>query len=93
MRRRYSVHKSEGTDALSFLWVNLISLIYTLAVPITSTQQRIVLRQKAMANKCPQCELVNWEHEEVCKRCGASLNVATPPVFKWFVVYCVLMAL
>ena len=28
----------------------------------------------------------------MCKRCGASLNLATPPAYKWFVVYCVLMA-
>ena len=46
-----------------------------------------------MANKCPQCDLVNWESDEFCKRCGALLNVATPPIFKWYVVYCVLMAL
>lgn len=47
-----------------------------------------------MAQKCRQCGLVNWEYEEVCKRCGASLNSATPPpVYKWFVVYCILMAL
>lgn len=46
-----------------------------------------------MANKCPQCGLVNWEHEEVCKRCSASLNAATPAVCKWFVVYCIFMAL
>jgi hypothetical protein len=46
-----------------------------------------------MSKKCPQCELVNWEHEEFCKRCGASLNVATPPVFKWYVGYCIFMAL
>ena len=45
-----------------------------------------------MANKCPQCGLVNWDYEEVCKRCHASLNQVTPPVYKWFIVYCVLMA-
>lgn len=46
-----------------------------------------------MARKCQQCGLVNWDYEEFCKRCNASLNLATPPTFKWFVVYCVLMAL
>lgn len=46
-----------------------------------------------MAKKCPQCGLVNWDHDEVCKRCNASLNLTTPPVYKWFVVYCILMAL
>ena len=46
-----------------------------------------------MAKKCRQCGLVNWEDEEVCKRCSASLNAATPPAHKWFVVYCILMAL
>ena len=46
-----------------------------------------------MARKCQQCGLVNWDYEEVCKRCSASLNVATPPVHKWFVVYCIVMAL
>jgi Na+-transporting NADH:ubiquinone oxidoreductase subunit NqrB len=51
------------------------------------------MQSKTMAKKCRQCELVNWEHDEVCKRCGASLNPATPPVYKWFVLYCVVMAL
>ena len=46
-----------------------------------------------MGKKCPQCGLVNWEYDELCKRCSASLNPATPPVYKWFVVYCILMAL
>ena len=46
-----------------------------------------------MAKKCQQCGLVNWEYEEFCKRCNASLNQATPPVYKWFVAYCILMAL
>ena len=58
-----------------------------------------------MANKCHQCGLVNWDYDEVCKRCGASLNpgaswnaasrnaAATPSVYTWFVVYCILMAL
>lgn len=46
-----------------------------------------------MAKKCRQCGLVNWDYEEVCKRCAASLNLATPPVYKWFVVYCIAMAL
>ena len=45
-----------------------------------------------MANKCRECGLVNWEYDEVCKRCGVSLNRETPPVYKWFVVYCILMA-
>jgi hypothetical protein len=49
--------------------------------------------QKTMAKKCRQCGLVNWDYEELCKRCSASLNAATPPVYKWFVVYCILMAL
>jgi hypothetical protein len=46
-----------------------------------------------MAQKCRQCGLVNWDDAELCKRCNASLTFATPPVYKWFVVYCVLMAL
>ena len=46
-----------------------------------------------MSKKCPQCGLVNWESEEVCKRCNAPLNVTTPAAYKWFVVYCILMAL
>ena len=46
-----------------------------------------------MANKCQQCELVNWDHDQFCKRCGAPLNATTPPVFPWFVAYCILMAL
>ena len=46
-----------------------------------------------MARKCQQCGLVNWDYDEFCKRCNASLNSATPPAYKWFVVYCVLMAL
>lgn len=46
-----------------------------------------------MARKCQQCGLVNWDYEEVCKRCSASLNLPTPPVYKWFVVYCIVMAL
>jgi len=46
-----------------------------------------------MGKKCRQCGLVNWEYDEVCKRCSASLNPATPPVYTWFVVYCILMAL
>lgn len=46
-----------------------------------------------MAKKCRQCGLVNWEYDESCKRCGASLNSATPAVYTWFVVYCILMAL
>ena len=46
-----------------------------------------------MARKCQQCGLVNWDYEESCKRCNATLNAATPPAYKWFVVYCILMAL
>lgn len=46
-----------------------------------------------MAMKCQQCGLINWDYEESCKRCNALLNAATPPAYKWFVVYCVLMAL
>lgn len=46
-----------------------------------------------MSRKCPQCGLVNWEHEEVCKRCNAFLNVATPSAFKWFTAYSIVMAL
>ena len=46
-----------------------------------------------MANKCQQCGLVNWESDQFCKRCGAYLNATTPPVFKWFVAYCIVMAL
>lgn len=46
-----------------------------------------------MSKKCRQCGLVNWEQDELCKRCGAFLNQVAPPVYKWFVAYCVLMAL
>lgn len=46
-----------------------------------------------MSRKCHQCGLVNWDYEEFCKRCSASLNSVTPPAFKWFVAYCVCMAL
>ena len=46
-----------------------------------------------MAKRCPQCGLVNWEYDEICKRCNGLLNVATPPVYKWFVAYCIFMAL
>lgn len=46
-----------------------------------------------MAKKCRECGLVNWDYDEVCKRCNASLNRATPPVYMWFTVYCILMAL
>ena len=46
-----------------------------------------------MAKKCRECGLVNWDYEERCKRCSASLNLETPSVYKWFVVYCILMAL
>lgn len=46
-----------------------------------------------MANKCQQCGLVNWEYDQFCKRCGTSLNATTPPVFPWFVAYCIVMAL
>lgn len=46
-----------------------------------------------MSKKCHHCGLVNWDQDEVCKRCSASLNQETPPVYKWFIAYCVLMAL
>lgn len=48
-----------------------------------------------MANKCQQCGLVNWDYDEFCKRCSASLytNTKTPSTYKWYVVYCVIMAL
>jgi hypothetical protein len=46
-----------------------------------------------MSKKCPQCGLINWEHDEVCKRCNAPLNVPKPPVYKWYVAYCIAMAL
>ena len=46
-----------------------------------------------MGKKCQQCGLVNWEDDQFCKRCGASLKVTTPPVYKWFVAYCIVMAL
>lgn len=49
-----------------------------------------------MANKCQQCGLVNWDYDLVCKRCSASLNMPpmkTPAVYKWYVGYCVCMAL
>lgn len=46
-----------------------------------------------MASKCHQCGLVNWDYDEVCKRCGSLLNPQTPPVYKWFVVYSIGMAL
>ena len=45
-----------------------------------------------MPRKCHQCGLVNFEFEEFCKRCSASLTAEAPPAYKWFVVYCVLMA-
>lgn len=46
-----------------------------------------------MPQKCRQCGLVNWDYDELCKRCSASLNPATPAVYTWFVVYCILMGL
>jgi hypothetical protein len=46
-----------------------------------------------MSQKCRQCGLVNWDYEESCKRCSASLSVETPSAYKWYIVYCVLMAL
>ncbi len=46
-----------------------------------------------MSKKCAHCGLVNWEHDATCKRCGAALNQETPSVYRWFVVYCVCMAL
>ena len=47
-----------------------------------------------MSIKCPQCDLVNWDYDEFCRRCKASLNPAfAPPVFKWYIAYCVTMAL
>lgn len=46
-----------------------------------------------MATKCHQCGLVNWDYDEVCKRCGSLLNPETPPVYKWYVAYCIVMAL
>ena len=46
-----------------------------------------------MAKKCPECGLINWEHDELCKRCNTLLNRPTPPVYRWFVAYCVGMAL
>src|SRR5829696_3184124 len=46
-----------------------------------------------MAKKCRQCGLVNWDYDEFCKRCSASLNSGAPSVYKWFVVYCIVMAL
>lgn len=46
-----------------------------------------------MSKKCLHCGLVNWEHEVTCKRCSAALHQETPPVYRWFVAYCMLMAL
>lgn len=46
-----------------------------------------------MSRKCRQCGLVNWEHDASCKRCGASLNQEPPSAYKWFVAYCIFMAL
>ena len=46
-----------------------------------------------MPKKCHQCGLVNWEFEEFCKRCSASLSGEAPPAHRWFVAYCVVMAL
>lgn len=43
--------------------------------------------------ECVQCGLVSWPTSDVCRRCGAPLSREKPPVVKWFVVYCVLMAL
>jgi uncharacterized paraquat-inducible protein A len=45
-----------------------------------------------MSKKCHQCDLVNWEQDSVCKRCGALLNQKTPPVFNWFIAYSLSMA-
>lgn len=51
------------------------------------------------SQKCPACGLVNWADEATCKRCGSALrphslssSQLAPPVWKWFVVYCVFMA-
>lgn len=46
-----------------------------------------------MSKKCSQCGLVNWEYDEACKRCGAFLHQVAPPAYKWYVAYCVCMAL
>jgi hypothetical protein len=46
-----------------------------------------------MAQKCRQCGLVNWDYDEFCKRCSASLKAVTPPVYRWFVAYSIFMAL
>ena len=46
-----------------------------------------------MSKECRQCGVVNDEYEHVCKQCGTSLNPAIPSAYKWFVVYCILMAL
>ncbi len=47
-----------------------------------------------MSIKCSQCDLVNWDYEEFCKRCHASLiSAVTPPVYKWYIAYCITMAL
>ena len=59
----------------------------------TSSAAGQSIGRQIMATKCPQCGLVNWDYDELCKRCSASLNLETPAVYKWFVVYCVFMAL
>jgi hypothetical protein len=46
-----------------------------------------------MAKKCSQCGLINWDYDEFCKRCSASLNLLRPSSHNWFVVYCLFMAL
>lgn len=43
--------------------------------------------------KCAKCGLANWPEADECLRCGFPLLRETPPVRKWYVAYCVFMAL
>jgi MFS family permease len=59
------------------------------------------LRTNNMASlKCASCGMVNWADAVTCKRCGSNLlqqssdpSQPAPPVWKWYVAYCVFMAI
>lgn len=40
------------------------------------------MNKKMKSIKCAQCELVNWATADVCKRCGAALNVEDETNFR-----------
>lgn len=49
--------------------------------------------------RCPRCGLLHWADATTCKRCGYDLwqqstdpSQPAPPVWKWYVAYCVFMA-